>query len=823
MTKRAFTVAILMAFFVLSSCSARKDSIKNRAYHNMTSWFNTLFNGQVAMDQKLEEVETSYTDDYFKTLPIEPYGKFVVDDSPEIIEAPPVVGRGPNLRSGNLLNNESSTKTGFAKAEEKALKTIANHSMFIRGKERNKLISRAYLMLGQARYYQGKPFQALDALQQVQQLPFNKHNAEARYFASLSQVQAGNKFAAMEILDEMYNDDDLKKELKADVAKQLAWLFYEENEYESALNGLDKAIKNTKNRDIKARLNFIQGQILTKMGRYDEANAKFNKSFKLKPGFEMEARSQVAVAMNFDPMVNDYSKFKQRLTKLSNTGTYETYRNEFFYALGKIEEKRDSVGLAEDAYKMALNEKMSDARFRAETYAALGNLKFDLSDYIYAGAYYDSAVTTIADGPRKVELTKFRDNLKSVIDKYYLVQRNDSILRLVAMPEADRATYFEDYIEKLKLIDEQKQKEEEEQATQFLTQTKGGNFGSSFDKSDGKFYFYSSTAKSQGESEFRRVWGDRSLKDDWRVSSTGSSFEEQKAELTGATNLSNPRRYELAYYLEQIPSSKVAINDLKMQRDTTELSLGMDYYDKFQDHNLATKTLEHLVETPPKEEDVLLKAYYNLYRFNLDKNIALSEKYKNLVLKNYPNTRYAEFILNPQTDFSEENSPEVLALYQETYDAYKSEEYEVVKEKVGLAFNEYPMAKIIAKFALLNAYADAALEGEVKYRAGLNRVIILYPDTDEAKHAQSLLDRLDGKKKQQPNPKNKAENLNENRQAEDVIPQSKKESLEERRKLKELNAQGRETPNENMQMELKKANPLNQQSRKRKTPVSEKN
>lgn len=752
MIKRAFSVFVLMALLFLSACSANKDSFKNRAYHNMTSWFNTLFNGQVAMDKKLEELKEGHKDDYFQTLPVEPYGDFKVDDSPEMMSAPGVGVGGPNLKSGNLLNNSSSSKTGFAKAEEKALKTIANHSMNIRGKERNKLISRAYLMLGQARYYQGKPFQAMDALQQVQNLPFDKHKEDSDYYIALAQVQAGNNFAAMEILNKLYENEELDKGLKSDVAKHLAWRFYKEDDKASALNGLDVAIENARSRDAKARLNFIQGQILTEMGRWDEANAKFNKSFKLKPGFEMEARSQVAVAMNFDPKTNDYKDFKQRLIKLSNTGTYATYRNEFFYALGKIEEKRDSVRLAKAAYKAALKEKMLDARFRAETYAALGQLEFSASDYIYAGAYYDSAVTTISDGPRKVELTKFRDNLKSVIDKYYLVQRNDSILKLVAMPETERENFFEDYIEKLKKIDEQKQKEAEQQASQFLTQTKGSDFGNSFDQGDGKFYFYSNSAKSQGETEFRRVWGDRQLKDNWRISSTGGSIEDQKAELTGTANSNNPRRYELAYYLEQIPTSQNAITDLKMERDTTELSLGLDYFDKFKDAKLATTTLEHLVQTPPKEEEVLLKALYNLYRVNKDVNAALSEKYKNRVLNEYGNTMYAEFILNPQVDFTEENNPEVLAMYNEAYEAYKSESYEEVKEIAIQAFEQHPMAKIIAKFALLNAYADAALSGEAKYREGLERVIILYPETDEAKHAQMLLDQLDGKKKPAPKP-----------------------------------------------------------------------
>ena len=338
------------------------------------------------------------------------------------------------------------------------------------------------------------------------------------------------------------------------------------------------------------------------------------------------------------------------------------------------------------------------------------------------------------------------------MDKYYLVQRNDSILRLAAMTDTEKNKYFEDYIAELKKKDELKREEEEQLATEFLTQTKREAFGNSFDEKDGKFYFYSSTAKSNGESEFRRIWGDRQLRDNWRLSSAGTSIADQKAELTGTTSVNDPRRYDLDFYLEQIPTKPADLTNLKMERDTTELSLGLDYYDKFKDAKLATRTLEHLVQTPPREEDVLLKAYYNLYRVNQEKNPVLAAKYKDLVLNQFPNTIYAEFILNPQKDFSEENSPEVLALYSETYDAYKNEEYQVVKDKANQAFTEFPLAKIIAKFAILNAYADAQLNGVEAYRASLERILILYPGTEEAKHAQYLLDVLDGKTKKDAEP-----------------------------------------------------------------------
>ncbi|MDO5509066.1 MAG: tetratricopeptide repeat protein [Weeksellaceae bacterium] len=739
-------LAVIMMFF---SCSVKKNSWKNRNYHAMTTWFNTLFNGQEAMDTRLRELRAAHTDDYFETLNVEPFSEFVINNSAENItytdpfSQPIGGGMGSSLMGGE----QSSGRSGFEKAEEKALKAIATHSMIINREERNKVIARAYLMLGQARYYQGKPFQAMDALQQVvRTLPFDKHVETAKYYMALSNLQSGNPSAAADILEEMYENPDLKKSMKANVAKQFAWVYVKQGELEKAIETLDQAIEYTSNKDDKARFNFIQGQLLTKLEKYDEANAKFEKSFRLKPNFEMEARSKVWQALNFDPSMHNHADYSHNMHRMIRAGAYAAYQNEFYYALGRMAEKIDSNGLAERYYTQALERPVSDPRFRGETFAAFGNLKFENAEYVYATAYYDSAVTVLPESKRRTELTRMRDDLQKVMEKYYLVKRNDSILRLTQMSPAEKETYFNDHIAALKKQDEERRKREEEEATVFQTQSRSPGFSNTFgdERGSNRFYFYSQSAKNSGETEFRRIWGAPQLRDNWRQSVSGSTITDQIAALTGTQDMANPRRYELEFYLERIPTSPAEIRGLKVARDTTEFSLGNDYFDKFENAEIATTTLEHLLETPPHAEDLTLKAYYNLYRINKESNPALAEKYKNIVLNQYPNTLYAEFILNPEADFTEANTSEVIELYNRAFDAYEEEDYLAVSELSNQAFAEHGNAEIIAKFAILNAYAEGAINGREAYIAALERVLILYEGTEEAALAQRILNRLNG-------------------------------------------------------------------------------
>src|SRR5690606_4376072 len=142
---------------LLVSCSVKRDSAKNRAFHNTTAWFNTLFNAEEEMDKKIDELEVNYQDNYSEILPVDPRPEIVQPEFSEDYINQHAAGF-KNRPGGSGENNEPSV-TGFQLVEKKALKAIENHSMLIDGRERNKTMTRAYLILGKARYNNGKSFE----------------------------------------------------------------------------------------------------------------------------------------------------------------------------------------------------------------------------------------------------------------------------------------------------------------------------------------------------------------------------------------------------------------------------------------------------------------------------------------------------------------------------------------------------------------------------------------------------------------------------------------------------------------------------------------
>ena len=65
------TLLILLSFFLVASCSRKKDKFINRNFHAVTAEFNTLFNGYNALEAGRNSLNDAYFDNYWEVLPIE--------------------------------------------------------------------------------------------------------------------------------------------------------------------------------------------------------------------------------------------------------------------------------------------------------------------------------------------------------------------------------------------------------------------------------------------------------------------------------------------------------------------------------------------------------------------------------------------------------------------------------------------------------------------------------------------------------------------------------------------------------------------------------
>jgi hypothetical protein len=325
-----------------------------------------------------------------------------------------------------------------------------------------------------------------------------------------------------------------------------------------------------------------------------------------------------------------------------------------------------------------------------------------------------------------------------------------------------RKAYYEKHIEKLKQEDaaekDRLQKEANKQenlagAGAFPQNGAGGNMKETLGNpqataAGGKFYFYTAATVAYGKQEFKRRWGNRAYSENWRWSAeqtnkTATNIEE--AEPVAETDPNAPKdndgkavepRFRTDFYISQLPTDKKVIDSLSRERNFAYYQLGSIYKEKFKEYKLAADKLETLLQSNP-EERLVLPSKYNLYKIYQIIDPSKADFYKQQILSQYPDSRYAEIIRNPSSDTSKTLAPE--AAYDEVFKRYNQGQVREVYAQIDEYIDTYTGEDIVSKFELLKARIGARLMGIEEYKKGLNYVALNYPNVIEGKEAEATL------------------------------------------------------------------------------------
>jgi len=770
-------IIFLLAAIIAVSCSTKvkKPEARSKFLKGFSTYYNTLFNAKDALNSEFTDRDKAHKDNFYAPhIPIltyeeQPIGSDLgqssvfAENSMKMAEvnrpaqggrtAPGMPPNGPGGRPGmpqDPNNQPVKGATTLEIAEAKALKAIGKYSVIRKGEEQNKTIFDAYIILAQSRIYQGKSRQALDALNYV----FTHMKEDKRL--PLARVYEGLAYAQ---LKDYHKSDQVFAKLKSEkISKdhdKLLSIYYSESlldagKKEEAVKELDRAFELNGNRKLKSRIAFLRGQVLSELGRNEPARESFAAAYKYANDFEFEVKSQIEIAKTFNGKGN-YDGARKYLEDISKKGTYASRKNEFYYALGLMATKAGKPDEGQEFFRKSLLEKVSDPQVRGLTYYEIGRRYLDKNDYIGAGAYYDSALATMTYEPSKVLLKDQSENIKKISKNYYLIRKNDSILAIAKMSEPQKTDYFAKHIEKLKA------KEAKEELERIRAERSKGfdtgdyNANSIFANSSNSFedfgtatkgFYYGNTGTvSKGTSTFKQVWGDRALVDNWRYSKKMASIEDMKNEALGVSTVPNPRRFEPAYYIEQIPSDAGKLSQLKKDRDTASLGLGIMYQNYFTNTPLATKTLYDLVDVKP-EEKVMLQALYEIFAMNHEKNPQASAKAKQILLTDYPYSSYAEFARNPKNNTFVKSSPEMENDYKTAYALFESEKFTESQAILDQAIQKNPKDALVPKLYLLNAFNSGKSSGKEVMILQLEQIVLNYGKTPEGEKAKEMLNYL---------------------------------------------------------------------------------
>ena len=704
----------------------------NRGMHTMSSKYNVLYNGNMAFDEAKKELDDTYEDNFWERLPIEP-----LETEEDIILLP------------GQSETTSDEKHGFEKAEEKAVKSIQKHSMVIDGFEKNSQIDEAYFLLGKSRYYLQRFIPALEAFSfGLEKYPDANLYDETKIWKAKTHIRLQHDKLAIETLEVVLRSVNLSEELYEKAHSTMAMIYTQLDSTHLVIDHLKKSTTYFTDIDQSARNLFILGQIYREQNKIDSSNMVFeNLSYMKKIPRKYKVHSIIERAKNYSD-TDSSSVVIYALYDLIEDRDNRPYLDELYYQSAYIAHQQGYTNNAYEHYKNSVTYNKAKPYQKSLSYEKLGDLYFDDTQFEIAESYYDSVlkVSKNKNTKRIRRIIRKKESLKDVIFYENIVKFNDSVLDISAMPLEAQNKYFQDYINILKIKDEEEKKRLDiEQSYVNTGSDQFADIGSFNPTNTGNFYFYNAQSVGRGVQEFKKKYGNRPLVDNWIISGNSGITEARLNDQNEIVELEDNIKYDVNFYLDQIPTSEKVIDSLKKQRNDAYYNLGLIYKEQFKEYELAANNFVAFLANDPVEK-LILPAKYNLYKCCEFFNVELSNKYRHEIVTEYPDSRYSEIIMNPKNvlvSSDDDDSPE--NIYKNAYVCYIEEDYEYALESINKVINNIKGEEIEPKYELLKAYLIYKTEGDEAFQKKLNSIVIDYPTTEEGKHAKAVLEKMQTK------------------------------------------------------------------------------
>ena len=734
-----------MVVLVVVACTTEKNTFVTRTYHGTTARFNGYFNATELVRIGLEDYRKSTPENYYEVLPIE---------------------RLPNEDEAVTLY--PALDTAISKCSE----VIGKHAMpnmndISRKKDEwNNWIDENWIMIGKAEFYKTKYDNAREAFEYVRLFYVNdpsKYTAML-WLAKCDMAQgdltsAGLKLRRLDALaiqiEEEHEDDPLiqfkkdedaiaefPKRFEVELAKTKAELELKKKDEQKAIQYLIEAVGHSKDKDERARLNFIIAQLYAKQ-ESPEARTFFTAAIKKNSDFEMIFYAKINRALAGG---DGDEKIIKELKKMLKDAKNLEYKDQIYYALADIALDNGDEPLGMSYLTQSVFYSLNNNYQKGISYERMGTISYDKKDYVRAQKYYDSSANVLPDDYAQKELILNKANkLSDLVRAIDLVNYEDSVQRIAKMDESARADYLKDLVKQLEK-EEKERKEAEARRLEELRALKEGlevqNNGQG-----GKWYFNNSKSIAEGFNEFRRIWGQREDEDNWRRSNKIEVLEFEMAENDSIPqdSIPVPEKEEPGFSVDKLMAD-LPLTDSLIQVSNEKImkalyTSGMIYKNQLLEKELAVEQFKDALSRDLKEDQHDLLSAFQLYEIHKSGDPGLSSHYRSYIMNNYPNSDYANYLRDPDY-FKKKKEMDKLNLedYLRYVKRYEQGMYYPVITKAKKVIAEEPDNEFRSKYMLLQAMATGQVKDDkTEMLPVLQMLVEEFPGTPEAERASELI------------------------------------------------------------------------------------
>ena len=737
--KRYFlhTIFLLLLISIIGGCSTEKNTRASRTFHNITSHYNVYFNASESVKEGELNIEERIENDFTRILPIyksnDPSSANMVKSDME----------NAIKKCSKLIEIHSITKK-----PKRQKRRTRRYQEFASQEEFNKWIDEAYFLMGKAYFYQKNYFAAVDNFSYVVRKYPDEETADEANIWLIRCYSEMERFAeASEVIQTIQNEEDFPRKLERELAIATADYYMKQDSYDEAIKFLDIAINKTFFKKNKARLQYIEAQLYQELKMDEKASAAYREVLKMNPDYNMAFNARINAAGVFAG-TGDKDKMIRELNKMLRDKKNLDFRDQIFYALANIYYREGDRDLAKNNYAKSVATSFQNQFQRALSSITLADIYFEDLEYRKAQAYYDSAMIIIDENyPNYQALQNKYKSLTSLVDQLMIVEREDSLQRVAKMPAAER----EALISRLILEEQERQRNLENLALQGNNnagyyRSNRYRMGIGNQQSGSGWYFYNPQTVSYGKVSFQQIWGQRKLEDNWRRSNKAIVSVDAGEEMAEASvdssqmvvMVDDPLQKE--FYTQYLPltDSMMQLSHLKT-RDAL-YNAGKIFKSEFNNYPRSAESFEDLIKRYPNNI-YQLSACFDLYDlYELMGDTEKSNYYRNLIISQFPSSKYAQYLQNPNFFVElEARTDSINRLYQETFNNYKGGYYRGVITLSQEIKSMQPDSQMIPKIDFMATIANGTQTNVHEFEDLLKGYVNTYPNEEPTPLAKEIL------------------------------------------------------------------------------------
>lgn len=746
------TLIIWVIVLLLTACGSTKvNTAQSRFYQSFVTRFNVYHNGNEAYKEGLSAQEKSHKDNYMEIIPLFPVSK---------------------------ENTRSSGSGSFDKAIEKSQKAIKLHSikqkpkkkagrklsekdkLWYAKKEYNPFLHHAWMLMGKAQFQKGEFLEAASTFSYITRLYSEDPEivAEARMRMAQCYAELEWNYEADNLFSQL-GRDSIPYQLAEEYDAMMASHLLRQERFAEALPHLEKAVKRPgRTKKQKTREYYLLGQIHKHLGNKQQAYEAFGKAIKQNPPYELEFNARIQQTETVSG--SNAPKMLKTLKRMGKNPNNKDYLDQVHYAMGNIYlAQRDTVNAVKE-YEQGAELSTRNGVEKGILLLQLGQIYWQQAKYVDAQRCYGEAIGLIDKEHRDYDMVNLRSTiLDELVEHTVAIDLQDSLQHLATLPEAELDKVIENIIAEVIRQEEEARKAEEEAALMAqreealgAAQAKGPqiNTPGAINTGDNSWYFYNTQLVAQGKKDFQQKWGRRKLEDNWRRANKSvladESFEEVSYDeeegvpadsiASDSTAVALPDSivtdpHDPMYYMQQIPFTEEQMAESNAILQEALFNAGMIYKDKLEDFGLAENTL-HRLNTQFPDFERTDEVYYNFYlMYSRWKRWDDAERYRQLLLADYPYSDYTLTINDPDFTRNAIHGKHIEdSLYAATYIAYTEGDHSKVEANATLSGEKYPLGAHRPKFMFMNAMSDLQQGDQSSFLTQLKEIVSKYPENE---------------------------------------------------------------------------------------------